>query len=101
MVPSTSSPRRTIVDDLLKIAVGFALGAFIAPFVKPWTRTLERLGRKLFAETPVTVHLETDQSVIWAGSPPWVGFRSYFPQGLPDEPEPDAAVDWHEWAMRN
>lgn len=89
------------MQGVLNIAIGFVVGAFIAPFVKPWTRLLERLGRRLFAESPVIVNLERDQSVIWAGAPPWVGYRTYFPQGLPDEPEPDAAVDWHAWAVRN
>jgi hypothetical protein len=33
---------------------------------QPWSRRLQRLGRKIGRETPVDVHVEWDQRTIWA-----------------------------------
>jgi len=77
------------------------VGAVLGPLVQPWSRRIERLGRRLWRERPVSVHIEWDQAVIWAGQPPWVSFSNYFQGDLPSEDPPVAGVDWSRWAERN
>jgi hypothetical protein len=44
--------------------------------------------------------VDTDQAVIWAGAPPWVGFSYYFRAGPPSDEPPEAGFDWSAWAYK-
>jgi hypothetical protein len=48
----------------------------------------------------VDVLVDTDQAVMWAGAPPWVGFSYYFTAGLPSGEPPTVGVDWGQWAYK-
>lgn len=89
------------MDWLWAAVAGFVAGAVLAPFVEPWTRRLQRLGRRVAGEPVLDVHVERDQAVIWAGWPPWLSFAYFFPGSLPDEPPPDSGFDWSAWADRH
>lgn len=88
------------MDWLWGALAGFGVGAVLAPLVEPWTRRLQRLGRRAAREPALDVHVEWDQAVIWAGWPPWLSFSYYFPSCLPDEPPPESGFEWSGWADR-
>lgn len=85
--------------------VGLVLGAiattFLGPLLEPWARLTRRIGRTIAREDPVDVLVDTDQALVWAGNPPWVGFMYFFADGLPAEDPPVAGFDWSEWAYRH
>jgi hypothetical protein len=83
------------------LGVGVLVGSVLGPLVRPWSRRVERLGRKLWREQPVIVHVEWDQAVIWAGQPPWVSFSYYFPGDPPTDAPPASGVDWSRWVERH
>lgn len=89
------------VSVLSGAVVGGVVGVLLTPFLGPWARRAERAGRAVAAETPVDVLVDTDQAVIWAGSPPWVGFGYYFSGGLPSEDPPEVSFDWSQWAYKH
>jgi hypothetical protein len=90
------------VDLWLGALLGFAVGAVLAASGRPLTSWLERLfRRRVWRENPVLVHVERDQSLIWAGNPPWVGFTYFFTDTFPSEPPPEACVDWSRWAIKH
>lgn len=80
---------------------GVVIGGVAGPLVEPWSRRLQRLGRRAALEKPVDVHVEWDQAVIWSGWPPWMSFSNYFASELPSEPPPEDGRDWSGWADRN
>ena len=81
--------------------VGVVTGTLVSPFLSPWSRRAERAGEVVAGDDPVDVLVDTDQAVIWAGAPPWVGFSYYFEGGLPDEGPPEVGFDWSTWAYRH
>jgi len=85
---------------LLAAVAGVVVGVLLTPFLGPWARRAERAGRAVAGETPVDVLTDTDQAVIWAGSPPWVGFSYYFEDGLPSEEPPEVCFDWSQWVYK-
>ncbi len=91
--------------DLPSLVTGAVVGAvgsgIVAPFLAPWGRKAGRAGQLISGENPVDVVIDTDQAVIWAGAPPWVGFSYYFPSGLPTGNPPETGFDWSEWAYKN
>ncbi len=89
------------MDWLWAALGGLIVGAVVAPFVEPWTRRLQRLGRRVAKEPALDVHVEWDQAVIWAGWPPWLSFAYYFAGSLPPAAPPDSGFDWSGWADRH
>ena len=83
------------------VVAGFAAGALLGPFLGPWARWSARAGRAVAGEQPVDLLVDTDQAIIWAGSPPWVGFGYYFSDGLPAQDPPTAGADWSSWAYKH
>jgi len=80
---------------------GLVAGALVGPFLGPWARGAARAGRAIAGEQPVDLLVDTDQAIIWAGSPPWVGFGYYFPEGLPTQDPPTVGADWSSWAYKH
>lgn len=78
-----------------------AVTALVAPFLAPWRRKAERAGIVVAGEDPVDVLAETDPAIIWAGNPPWVGFRYYFADELPSNAPPAVGFDWSKWAYKH
>lgn len=81
--------------------VGVVAGSLIRPFLSPWSRRAERAGEVVAGDDPVDLLVDTDQAVIWAGAPPWVGFSYYFAGGLPEEDPPEVGFDWSRWAYKH
>lgn len=81
--------------------VTFFLGFAARPFLMPYSRRLERTGRAVAAESPVDVHVEVRQSVIWAGYPPWMSFSYFIPGSLPEAEPPEDGRDWDFWASQH
>ena len=101
-VPTEWHHRDVDVSSLLMGAgLGIVASSIVAPFLAPWGRKAERAGETVAAEDPLDVLVDTDQAIIWAGAPPWVGFSYYFPGGLPDDDPPAVAFDWSRWAYKN
>lgn len=48
---------------------GFLVGATLGPLFEPWARRLARVRRCVAREPALDIHLEWDQSVVWAGWP--------------------------------
>lgn len=90
--------------DLPSIIVGavagVVIGGLLTPFLAPWARRAERAGEAVAGEHPVDILADTDQAVIWAGAPPWVGYSYYFAAGLPGDEPPEAGFDWSAWAYK-
>lgn len=86
---------------LVGAALGVVGSSIVAPFLAPWGRKAERAGQIVAAEQPLDVLVETDQAIVWAGAPPWVGFSYYFSNGLPDEAPPTVGFDWSRWAYKH
>jgi hypothetical protein len=89
------------VETLWGAIVGFLVGAVLGPLIRPWSTWLERQARHLWRENPLIVHVERDQSLIWAGAPPWVGFSYFFRDTVPHQLPPSACFDWSRWAERH
>ncbi len=81
---------------VLGVVLAFVLGFAVRPVLMPYSRKLERIGRRI--EDPVDVHVEDDQAVIWAGFPPWMSFSYFIPGELPSDVPPEDGRDWGRWA---
>lgn len=90
-----------MLSMLVGAGVGILGSSVVSPFLAPWGRKAERAGEVVAAEDPLDVLVDTDQAIIWAGAPPWVGFSYYFPSGLPDDDPPPVGFDWSRWAYKN
>lgn len=80
-----------LVTGVLLTLIGAVLG---------WAATqfLPDLWRRITHQSPITIYVETDPAIIWAGKPPRAGGRYLIPDtrdiGLP--PSNDSR-DWAEW----
>lgn len=88
-------------STLVGAVIGVVVGGLVNPFLAPWARRAERVGESVAGDDPVDVLVDTDQAVIWAGAPPWVGFSYYFAAGIPDNEPPETGFDWSRWAYKN
>lgn len=77
-----------------EITVGALIGAVVGVLAKDY---IPGVRRWLVRKPIVDVHVERDLSVIWAGSPPWVGSGFVFGGDVPDS-APSDCRDWWEWA---
>jgi len=85
----------------LAIAVsGAMIMLIITPIFHPLSRRLESISQRIYRIKPVSVHVETDPSIAWAGFPNWIASWVWLPR-LPDEPPPEHPTDWHAWAQRH
>jgi hypothetical protein len=84
--------------ELASFAVGLLAG-LAATFIEPVNRWVGRAGRRTARDRGLAVHVETDPSVIWAGTPDWVPFQFYFPSDLPIDPPPPNPRKWRGWAL--
>jgi hypothetical protein len=77
------------------VAGGFVM-LFLTPVIHPLSKRLEALSRRIYRIKPVSVHVDRDTSIIWAGFPRWIGASVW----LPDFPAtaPEDPVDWYSWA---
>lgn len=92
---AASSRGGAVVELVLGAVVGFAVGAVLGAVFAPPLRSLESLSRRLWRRPALSVHVERDPSVMWAGDPDWVGFARYFPDEavVPDQ-VPAQRDDW-------
>lgn len=84
--------------ELGSFVLGLA-GGLAATFIEPVNRWLGRVGRRTARDRGVAVHVETDPSVIWAGTPDWVPFQYFFPAGELPVPPPPNPRKWRSWAI--
>lgn len=69
---------------------------FLTPFIRPLSKRLEEFSRRLYGIKPISVHIERDPSIVWAGFPNWIGYSVWLPE-LPEK-APDHPLDWSAWA---
>lgn len=80
---------------------GTLIGIVVTALVRPLTELVNRFSDLLWGSDPVYVHVERDQRLVWANTPPWLSFAYTFPHGLPTEAPPSVSFDAWEWAHRN
>jgi hypothetical protein len=78
-------------------ALGFVAG-YAASFFEPLRSRVARAGRVASSDLGIDVNIESDPEVIWAGMPNWIGFRFYFPGGIPETSPPADGRAWRKWA---
>ncbi|MFB8379047.1 hypothetical protein [Streptomyces rubiginosohelvolus] len=85
------------MDKFYAAVAGGVVMLFLTPMIYPLSKRLEVLSRRIYRIKPVSVYVDRDTSIIWAGFPRWVGASVW----LPDFPEtaPEDPVDWHSWAV--
>lgn len=82
--------------------LGTLLGIVVTALVRPLTDVANKMSDLVWgANKPLYVHIERDQQLIWANTPPWLSFAYAFPGGLPSEPAPSSSFDAWQWAHRN
>lgn len=84
--------------ELGSLALGLA-GGLAASVIEPINRGLARVGRRTARDRGLAVHVETDPSVIWAGTPDWVAFQYFFPTTELPTPPPPNPRKWRAWAV--
>ncbi|MEV5092999.1 hypothetical protein ACWEQ5_31430 [Streptomyces griseoincarnatus] len=70
---------------------------FLTPLIHPLAKRIEMYSRRIYGINPISVHIERDPSIAWAGNPNWVGTAVWLPE-LPSGAPPENATDWHAWA---
>lgn len=84
--------------ELGSFALGLA-GGLATTFIEPVNRWVGRVGRRTARDRGLAVHVETDPSVIWAGTPDWVPFQYFFPTPDLPAPPPPNPRKWRAWAV--
>ncbi|WP_208879633.1 hypothetical protein [Streptomyces sp. PBH53] len=79
------------------VAGGFVM-LLLTPVIHPLAKRLELLSRSLYRIKPVSIHVERDPSIVWAGFPNWIGASVWLPE-LPDS-APSHPTDWYQWARQ-
>jgi hypothetical protein len=84
----------------VEAVAGFVVGAVIGFIVNEvMGRGLGAVLRRRAIRNPLMVHIEEDTSMIWAGSPPWVGAAYLLPLDADlVDPPPSNCPDWFQWA---
>lgn len=85
------------VDKFYAAVAGGIVMLLLTPAIHPLSKRLEALSRRIYKIKPVSIHVERDPSVIYAGFPRWVGSSVWLPE-LPDS-APDDPTDWNSWAQ--
>lgn len=83
-----------VLGAILGVVIGTPLGALVRPHIA-W---LEKRSRRTWNVDPLIQHCERDPSIIWAGTPDWIGETVYIDDPLrvkgPIPPNRDA---WSTW----
>ncbi|MFJ3756609.1 hypothetical protein [Streptomyces sp. NPDC090080] len=79
------------------VAGGFVM-LFIAPMIHPLSKRIEAISRRIYGIQPVSIHVERNPSIIWAGFPRWIGASVWLPS-IPGD-APDDPTDWYSWAQQ-
>ncbi|MFZ3595488.1 hypothetical protein [Streptomyces sp. BH104] len=87
------------MDRVLYLALGGVIMLFLTPLAHPLTKRLESLSRRMYGIKPISIHIERDTSIVWAGHPNWIGAFIWLPS-LPSTTPPEHPTDWHSWAQR-
>ncbi|MEV5486905.1 hypothetical protein AB0L47_02600 [Streptomyces bobili] len=69
---------------------------FLAAVIHPVSKRLEALSRRWYGVQAVSVHIERDPSIVWAGFPNWIAASAWLPE-LPAH-APQHPTDWSMWA---
>lgn len=80
---------------------GTLVGIVVSGLARPLTNVVNWLSEMIYGIDPIYVHVERDQQLVWANSPPWLSFAYAFRDGLPSEPLPPVMFDAWAWARRN
>ncbi|MFE7893648.1 hypothetical protein [Streptomyces sp. NPDC057412] len=88
------------MEKALYIVLGGIIMLFFTALVHPFSKRLEVMSRRLYRIKPISVHVERDPSVVWAGFPNWIGTAVWLP-ALPAMAPPEDPTDWHSWAQSN
>ncbi|MFI8216729.1 hypothetical protein [Streptomyces sp. NPDC085932] len=83
--------------DLVIAVTGALIMLIMTPLFHPLSRKLESISQRIYRIKPVSVHVEADPSVAWAGFPNWIASWVWLP-GLPAGSPPEHPTDWHAWA---
>jgi hypothetical protein len=88
----------------MEMLIGALVGAFVSMVAAvtfyPLTKRLEYLSRRIYRLKPVSVHVERDPSIVWAGFPDWSGASAWLPE-IPTGEPPSHSADWYDWARKN
>ncbi|MFE7644970.1 hypothetical protein [Streptomyces phaeoluteigriseus] len=87
------------MNDLLTGAVGGLIALTVAAVFQPVMGRLQAVSRRVHRIRPVSVHVETDPSLVWAGFPNWVPAFVWLPE-RPTGTPPEHPTDWRAWALR-
>ncbi|MER6715773.1 hypothetical protein [Streptomyces sp. NPDC000877] len=87
-----------IMTDLTIAVTGAMIMLIITPIFHPLSRKLESISQRIYRIKPVSVHVETDPSIAWAGFPNWIAAWVWLPR-LPDGSPPEHPTDWRNWAL--
>ncbi|MBO7940315.1 hypothetical protein JTP77_030950 [Streptomyces sp. S9] len=83
--------------DKFYAAVGGAfVMLFLAAFIYPVSKRLEAISRRWYGIQTVSVHVERDPSIVWAGFPNWIAASAWLPKLPPDAPQ--HPTEWSLWA---
>ena len=77
--------------EVFAFAAGLGAG-LMATLIEPIDRWVGRIGRRASRDRGLSMHVESDPAVIWAGVPEWVGFQYFFPDRVPAEEPPASCM---------
>lgn len=85
------------MEKVLYIIMGAVAMLLLTPIIHPLSKRLEITSRRFYGISPISVHVERDPAIVWAGFPNWIGAAIWLPE-LPADPPPEDPTDWHAWA---
>lgn len=99
LLPSSASRCAEGEAGLEKFYAAVA-GAFVMLFltavIHPVSKRLEALSRRWYGVRAISVHVERDPSLVWAGFPNWIAASAWLPELPADAPQ--HPTDWSMWA---
>lgn len=85
--------------DVGLLALGAVIGGVIGFLVNELLgRGARALDRRRARKEPLSVHVETDPSIIWSGMPPWIGAGFLVPPEADLSLPPGHCPEWRKWA---
>ncbi|MFE2827327.1 hypothetical protein [Streptomyces sp. NPDC059271] len=85
------------MEKVLYIVMGGIIMLFCSAIIHPFSKRLEAISRRFYGFEPISLHVERDPSVVWAGYPNWISAAVWLPS-LPATEPPEHPTEWHEWA---
>ncbi|MFF0714679.1 hypothetical protein ACWEVM_27090 [Streptomyces bauhiniae] len=86
------------MDKLYAAVAGGFFILLITPIIRPLSNKIEVISQRIYGINPVSINVERDPSIIWAGFSNWIGASVWLPR-LPDN-APDDPTDWYSWAQK-